>query len=280
MVMTITTINGRIVDHRDARVSVFDNSLLYAEGLFETFLAVEDRIVFAREHMQRLSKGVRLTGLAIPVSYERLQQWAKKTLRAHPDRIKKLRLTLTAGESARWVGRQGRPQVIFSAAPHEIPTRPFRLHVSEFRVDHDSVFRQIKTISYAINAASLKRARERGCDDALLLNEEDNVAEVTSANVYWTESGRVFTPPLGEGCLEGVTRRVVLREAKRVGYPIVQEKCPIGRLLEAEELFISSSLKLVIPVETILCGRRTIKFHSGPVAGAFARRIRSLAGID
>ncbi|HOP07385.1 MAG TPA: aminotransferase class IV [candidate division Zixibacteria bacterium] len=279
MVKTVTSINGRLVSRKDARISVFDNSLLYAEGLFETFLGIGDRLVFAAEHLDRLRKGARLTGIPIPVSPERLIDWGVKTLKAHPSRVKKLRLTLTVGDSARWVGRQGRQQVIFSAAPHQIPTEPFKLHVSEFRVDRTSEFRQVKTLSYAIHAAALKKAKTLGCDDALMLNQKGNIAEVTSANVYWIENGRVFTPPLAAGCLEGVTRRVVLREAAAIGHPITERRCPLERLLEADEVFISSSLKLVIPVGLIKEGRRVHRWSTGPVGQAFSDHIARVAGV-
>ncbi|MCK4372224.1 MAG: hypothetical protein KAW61_03710, partial [candidate division Zixibacteria bacterium] len=62
MLKTVTTINGRLVDRRNARISVFDNSLLYAEGLFETFLAIDDRIIFIEEHLKRLYRGARVIG--------------------------------------------------------------------------------------------------------------------------------------------------------------------------------------------------------------------------
>ncbi|MFH1686987.1 MAG: aminotransferase class IV [bacterium] len=280
MVKTITSINGRLVDKVQARISVFDNALLYAEGLFETFLAVDDEPVFAREHLARLYRGARVIGLEIPEPRDTIMRWCRKTLRAHPDRIKKLRLTLTAGESGRWLGRQGRPQIILSAAPHRVPTEPFRLLVSDFRVDHHSEFRQIKTLSYAIHAAALKQAHKMDYDDALLLNQRGNVAEVTSANVFWVENGRIYTPPLEAGCLEGVTRKIVLRQAAQLGLTITGKRCSLARLLQAPEVLISSSLKLVLPVGEIRVGRRRYRFKPGPAAALLSAHFRRQVGID
>ena len=144
---TATTIDGRYVPPGKAVVSVFDNSLLYSEGLFETLLAIEDRPIFAIEHLARLNRGASLIGLPVPVSDETLRKWMVSTLRRHPDRVKKLRLTITSGESARWTGKAGKPRVILSASPHRIPRKPFRLLVSGLRVDQKSVMRNIKTIS-------------------------------------------------------------------------------------------------------------------------------------
>ena len=280
MVTTVTSINGRLVEREDARVSVFDNSLLYAEGLFETLLAIGDHLVFAGEHLRRLYRGARIIGLDIPVSPQKLTRWMIKTVRAHPDHIIKLRLTVTGGEAARWVGRQGKPQIILSASPHQMPEKPFRLHVSEFKVDQKSIFRRIKTISYAIHAAALKQARQRGCDDALLLNQNQQVAEVTSANLYWARNGRVFTPPIGSGCLEGITRKIVLREGRKLGHVISEKDASLDRLLDADEVFISSSLKLVVGVSHIRVGRKNHTFPSGPITDLFAEHFRRLVRLS
>ena len=277
---TITSINGKIVRRGSDKISVFDNALLYAEGLFETFLAVDEQIIFVDDHLKRLYRGARVIDLDIPVAPDRLKLWMRKTLKAHPDKVKKLRLTVTSGESARWVGSQGKPQVILSASPHQLPQKPFKLYVSRFHVDQKSVFRVIKTISYAIHAAALKQARSAGCDDALLLNENDKVAEVTSANIYWVKNGRVYTPPIGSGCLEGVTRKTVLKEARKLGFHLTEKNCSLDTLLRADEVFISSSLKLVVGVSIIKTGEKTHQLPTGPVTDEFAQQFKRMIGLD
>ncbi|UCG60566.1 MAG: aminotransferase class IV [Candidatus Zixiibacteriota bacterium] len=277
---TITSVNGRIVRRGQDKISVFDNSLLYAEGLFETFLAKDDHAIFAEEHLRRLYRGAKVINLDIPAKKEALRKWMKSALRAHPDEVKKLRLTVTSGESARWVGLPGKPQVVLIVSPHELPEEPFKLHVSEFRVDQKSVFRIIKTLSYAIHAAALKQAKAVGCDDALLLNESHQVAEVTSANIYWVKKGHVFTPPIGSGCLEGVTRKIVLRESKRLGFDVTEKNGTLNTLLNADEVFISSSLKLVVGVGSIKIRRETHRISTGPVTEAFSHHFRRMTGFE
>jgi branched-subunit amino acid aminotransferase/4-amino-4-deoxychorismate lyase len=277
---TVTSINGHLVPHHAAKISVFDNSLLYAEGLFETFLACDDRVLFLKEHLGRLYRGAKVIGLKPPVSSATLARWMKMTLRAHPARIKKLRLTVTSGEAAKWVGAPGKPQVILSAAPHVMPSRPFRLQVSEFRVDQDSEFRRIKTLSYAIHAASVKQALEDGFDDALMLNQKNEIAEVTSANIIWRHGRRVYTPPLDAGCLEGVTRAAVLRGGRKLGITIVEKSESLERMLEADEVLICSSQKQVVGVSEIALGRRRYKFAPGETTQRLAYWMSRTTGIS
>lgn len=276
---TVTSINGNIVKRGQDKISVFDNSLLYAEGLFETFLAVEDTLVFAREHLTRLYKGAKVLGIKIPVDRKTLHTWMRKTIAAHPDKIKKLRLTVTSGEAARWVGVQGKQQVILSASPHAMPARPYKLHVSEFRVDQDSVFRQIKTLSYAIHAAALNQAKKAKYDDALLLNEKGQLAEVTSANIFWVKKNNIYTPPLSAGCLEGITRDSVIKETTRLGFNIIEQNGTLKKLFDADEVFISSSLKLVVGVSHIKTTDNVYRLKSGPVTPRIAHQYAAKVGL-
>ncbi len=276
---TVTSIDGRIVPLGEAKVSAFDNAVLYGEGLFETFLGIDDRPIFLKEHLQRLHAGAKVLGIKLPVSDKQLTDWMIAVLRTHPDHVKQLRLTVTAGESPRYTGRQGPPRIILGAAPHRIPTDPYKLHLSEYRVDQDSEFRRIKTISYAIHAAALKIAKKHKCDDALLLNEKEKVAEASSANIFWVNRKVVFTPPLSAGCLVGITRARVMNEATRLGMSVKERDCSLSELSRADEVFISSSLKLVIGVSAIRSSKATFAYSAGPITAQLRSLFLRLAEV-
>lgn len=275
----VVSINGRIVLRASAKVSIFDNAFLYAEGLFETFLVVDGHILFSDIHLDRLYRGAKAIDLAIPASRKQIESWLAATAKKHPDRILKLRLTVSAGESARWIGTQGKPQIIIIASPHDMPMHPFALWLSPNRVDQDSEFRQIKTLSYVIQASALRQAKAHKCHDALLLNQRGNIAEVTSANIFWVRNGRIFTPPLSAGCLDGVTRRIVIREGHKLGFEVIETNSTLKGLLSADEVFISSSLKLVVAVHKLVIDGKTHNLPVGSVTGALAERFYRLAGI-
>lgn len=276
----VTTINGRFRPRGEDRISVFDNSLLYAEGIFETLLTVDDNIIFLNEHLKRMRRSLKLVGIDPGVTDEKLVSWMERTILLHPARVKQLRLTITSGESARYVGRPGKPQIILSAAPYTHPTEPFKLWVCDYRVDQESEFRRIKTISYVIHAAALTQARKKKCDDALMLNERHLVSEVTSANIYWIDRGRLFTPPLSAGCLDGVTRRIVIREAKKLGINLIERNVSLAKLLQADEILISSSLKLIVPIGAIKSRDGTRRIPVGPVGERLRLHFLRLVGVN
>jgi branched-chain amino acid aminotransferase len=259
---------------------MFDNSLLYAEGLFETFLAIRDRLIFRDDHLRRLLTGAKVIGLKLPVGMTTLKKWLREAAAAHPAEVKKVRLTVTAGESAKWVGTPGEPQVAIGVSPHELPEQPYKLQVSRFGIDQKSVFRSIKTISYAIHAAALRKAQKAGFDDALMINNREEVAESTSANVFWVKKRRLYTTPLGSGCLDGVTRKNVIRLAKKLGIPFAERQIRLERLVQADEAFVSSSLKLVLPIGLISEGRRKYRFAATEITQQLRETIFRLQRIS
>ncbi len=275
----VTSINGRIVSGKEARISVYDNALLYAEGLFETFLAIDDRLAFPNEHFMRLRQGARLLGLKLPVSESKLIIWLKKTARAHPARLKRLRLTITGGDSAVWTGRRGDSQVICSAVEHKFDDSPLKLYAPESKIDERLVFNRIKTISYGAKAAALREAQKNNCDDALLINGSGNISELTSANIFWTKKNKIYTPPITAGCLEGVTRKIILKEAKRNRWQIIEKNCSLKELKSADEVFSSSSVRLIRTVGEIRANNYKAKFEAGPMSEIIFTRICEILNI-
>ena len=97
----------------------------------------------------------------------------------------------------------------------------------------------------------LEEAHARGCDEVLLLNERGEVSECTSANVFIARNGEVLTPPLDSGCLPGVTREILLEMAPAGGIAIREETLRLEDLMAADEVFITSTTRNLLPVVSI-----------------------------
>lgn len=109
----------------------------------------------------------------------------------------------------------------------------------------------VKSLSWAANLALLEQAQREGYDDALLLNERGEVAECTSANLFVMRGGEMLTPALNSGALAGVSRKVILAGWRQEGIPARETALCLKDLLEAEEVFITSSTREVQPVSHI-----------------------------
>ena len=273
------SINGRAVPKNRAKVSVFDNSLFYAEGLFETLLAIEDRVIFLEDHLDRLQKGADLIRIELPWSRDKIAAWVNAANRHNDARVKKLRVTMTAGDSAFWAGKASKPRVIVIVTEYKLPTKPFKLTVSPYRVDNGSPFRNVKTLSFVIEMTSRKTAYSSDFDDGILLNRAGNVAETTSANIFWVKKGDLYTTPLSSGCLEGMTRKHILELAQLNRIPAVVRNVKLEELVQADEIFVTSSIKLILPVQSVETDR-TYRYKTGPLTKRLQKLLRERISKD
>ncbi len=270
------SIDGKALPVSKALISIFDNALFYADGLFETFLAVNDRAIFLEDHLERFENGARLININIPVSRKKLSRWITDSIALNPAPVKKVRVTLTAGDSRFWSGRKQKPRLLIIVTEHRLPNNPFRLNVSPFAVDERSPFRHVKTLSFVLEMSSRKLAYIDGFDDAILLNHKGNVAETSSANIFWVENNELFTPPLSAGCLEGMTRRHILALASDAGIRAGERNINLSNLLKSDEIFISSSIKLVLPVTHIFHDKIGYDFSTGKLTARIQRLLNEL----
>jgi branched-chain amino acid aminotransferase len=114
-----------------------------------------------------------------------------------------------------------------------------------------SPFAGAKMLSWAMNLTWYEEAHQRGFDEVILLNERGEVSECTSANIFAAAAGEVWTPPLASGCLPGITREVILEEVRVPGVRIVEKTLFPADLEAAEEVFITSTTRDLLPVRQI-----------------------------
>ena len=112
-------------------------------------------------------------------------------------------------------------------------------------------FATTKILSWAMNLTWVEKAQQRGLDEAILLNEFGDVAECTSANIFASQGGQVWTPPVSSGCLPGITREVLLHEIHVPGIQIAEKKLTRAELEAADEVFITSTTRNLLPVREI-----------------------------
>jgi branched-subunit amino acid aminotransferase/4-amino-4-deoxychorismate lyase len=132
-----------------------------------------------------------------------------------------------------------------------------------------------KSTSYAENMAAQDTAAERGADDALLVAHDGTVLEAPTANVWWREGERLLTPSLELPILAGVTRAVVLELAPAAGYGVEEGSFPLERLVAADEVFLTSSIREVMPVSAV--DGAPIPMDGASVA--LQRALRRAAGV-
>ena len=275
MAKTIVFMDGRRVDYRKAALSVFDYTLHCGIGLFESILGVDDRLVYLDEHLNRMESGIAKLGLE-NLRYDRaaISRTLHRAVKAHPDKIMKVKVFLTQGYSHLWPGSKPKPRTIVMVVGHRLQFKKQRLMISPMVITADSPLRGAKTLNYMTEWMSQKRAEEAGYDQGIIIDTKGRIAETGSSNIFIASNGRLLTPPLSSGCLPGITRGQIIKLASELDIPCREKRLTPDDLAAADEIFTSSSFKLIWPVVEVKLDR-THKYPLGPIARRLFDRIKS-----
>jgi len=276
-------INGKLVDKRAARISVFDHGLLYGDGVFEGIRAYNGRIFMLERHIERLYASAQAISLPIPISREKMIADILRTCRANRIRNGYIRPIVTRG-----VGTLGlnpfvcrNPQVIIIAAkiqlyPPELYEKGLELvTVGTVRNLPEAINPRIKSLNYLNNVLAKIEALNAGVMECIMLNAQGFVAEASGDNVFAVRGERILTPPSWCGALEGITRGVVMELAREMGYDVSEEILTRYDLYTADEVFLTGTAAEIIGVPRI--DRRTIgNGRPGPVTRRLTAAFRQL----
>ena len=276
-------LDGRLHETSVVPFDVSDRGLTLADGLFETLLVVDGRPFRRAAHLERMLAGA--AALALPIERDRLEADLDLLLATLGPGTAVVRLTLTRGPGARGLAlpAEPRPTVLVTTAPWspDLVGRPVRLVTSSIRRNETSPTARHKTLAYLDAIAATAEARAAGCDDALFLNTEGRVASTTMANLFAVVDGRLVTPPLGDGVLDGTTRRVVLEVAEAAGLDAVEASLSRADLDRAEAIVLTNAVRLIVPVAG-LDGRDLAADHPliGMLLDGIGARIAADCGRD
>jgi branched-chain amino acid aminotransferase len=271
--------NDRLLPVEEVRLSPGQAGLLSGWGLFTTMRVIEG-IPFAFErHWQRLARDAERTHCPFPFEQETVRKQLDEVLRANQVREGSARVYAIYNQTGFWRSDEKFPKVDLLLYSAGLPayTEPARLGLREHGRHAASPLAGVKVTSWLNNVWNLYEAQQAGWDEVVLLNERGEVAECTAANIFCARDGKVSTPPLNSGCLEGVTRGVLLDIGAAAGVPVEERKLMPEDLYAADEVFISSTNRTMLAVGNIQDHK--IAPAPGPVLAkldaAFARYIRT-----
>ncbi|GAA4227962.1 aminodeoxychorismate lyase [Actinomadura meridiana] len=240
-------LNGELVDPGLAMVPVLDHGIIVGDGIFET-IKVQGGTVFAlTRHLRRLARSAAGLGLPEP-DQDAITRGIADILAESPSwPLARVRVTVTSGPgplgSAR--GDTG-PTVSIIVAPQDPFPETADVTVVPWPRNERGALAGLKTTSYAENVLALAYARERGGGEAIFGNTVGNLCEGTGSNIFVVIGGRLITPPLSAGCLDGVTRALTLEWCGGEEADIA-----LDDLYRADEAFLTSTTRDVQPIRAV-----------------------------
>ena len=230
--------------------NIFDNrAFLYGDGVFETVKIVDNKILFLEDHYFRLMSGMRIVRMQIPMNFtmEFLEEQILAVAKANGcENSGRARITVYRNSGGFYLPTDNKVSYLINATPLEHATYVFQK--SDYEVDlykdfyvTKQLLSSVKTTNKLINITGSIFADENGLQNCLLLNDSKNVIEALQGNIFMLTGNKLVTPPVNDGCLNGVMRKQVL-DLVRKNEKIEVEEVSISPfdLQKADELFITN----------------------------------------
>ncbi len=252
-------INGKLYDKADAKISVYDHGLLYGDGVFEGIRSYAGKVFRLGEHLDRLWNSAKAIRLEIPLSKQEMADAIEKTLAANGIKDGYVRVVVTRGCGTLGLdpNKCSDPQVIIiadriSLYPDELYEKGLEIiTVSTVRNHPAALSPRIKSLNYLNNILAKIEGLQAGCIEALMLNHKGEVAECTGDNLFLVRDGRILTPPMEAGILEGITRDAVIGLAREQGVEVREVPLTKHDVYIADECFLTGTAAEVVPVVTV-----------------------------
>ena len=265
-------INGKFYKRKDAKVSVFDSSVLLGDGVWDSLRYHENKFIFLKEHLDRLYKDAKLIDLKIHLSRRKLSEALKKTIQINKmESHVHLRIIISRG---------------IKSTPYQSPkvtiTQPTIIIIPEYKIPDKEIYKKglrlvtVNTIRGSINAQnpqinSLSKlncilacieANKKGGDEALMFDINGNIATNNSTHFFYIKNNTVFTST-GKYCVTGITRQKIIDLCKKNKINVKQKNFKLKEVLNADEAFVTGSFAGIVPVNSI--NRKKFSLNKIPV---------------
>lgn len=283
-------IQGEVLPAESATVNAMDHGFLYGDSVYETIRTFNKTPFLLGRHLDRLQRSLGKIFLEMPCSRDELEGQIQRTIDEVPietDLIMRIVVSRGVGPIGLDIGTCSQPRYMIYAmelTPDSIPEEadPDRggggVHIVVSKVRRNSpraLDPCIKSGNFLNNILAFKEARDARAHDAVLCTSDGYLAECTTANIFLVKDGFIWTPR-SWGILDGITRAVLFEEAESAGIPIGETDIPPEALFNADEVFITSSVKGVVPV-CMVNGRGVgPEGDSGGARGPLTRRLQQL----
>ena len=240
-------VGSGLVDAAIPHISVFDHGFTVGDGVFEAVKVVGGRPFALTRHLRRLARSADGLGLP-PVDIDAVRHAVTETLLGNDvPPLARIRITYSAGLAPLGSERGDHgPTLVVAVGSSRAHAETTAIATVAWPRNERGALAGVKTTSYAENAKALAHAQLAGATEAIFADTTGRLCEGTGSNIFVVRDGRIMTPTLDTGCLAGVTRALVLKWV-----PAEETDLPIETLLDADEIFLTSTLRDVQGVHRV-----------------------------
>lgn len=248
--------NGEIVP-QNSNLLTQNRAFLYGDAVFETVKIVDSKILFLEDHYFRLMSSMRIIRMEIPMNFtmEYFESQILTLAKAKKmENSSRARITVFRNDGGYYLPKNNSVSFLINIEP--IENKEYQILEEEYKVDLYTDFyvakqllSSIKSTNKLINITASIYAKENDLDNCLLLNDSKNVVEALQGNIFMLMGNKLITPPVSEGCLNGVMRKQILNLAKKIeNLEVVEAVISPFDLQKADELFITNVVRGIQPI--------------------------------
>jgi branched-subunit amino acid aminotransferase/4-amino-4-deoxychorismate lyase len=251
--------NHQIISAENSFLPSISPAAFYGKGVFTTVAIYNSKPFLWQKHWQRLLENTKKINVDLSkLSEQTVEKSLSEIIAANKITNGRARLTFFDESSvSNWQTEQKKRTsfLINTADFREIP-KPLRLTVSTFRTNSTSPLSGVKSCNYLENILALEEARAKGFDEAVRINERDDIVSACMANIFWLKDGEIFTPNLNTGCLAGTTREFVLEN-----YSVFEKQANLNELADADAIFLTSAGIGIIQIVEFQGKKFSVELH-------------------
>jgi aminodeoxychorismate lyase len=253
----IAFVQGEFIPEERAVVSIFDRAFRYGDALFEAVLVFNGKMFRWPQHFQRLERSAQFLKITFPYSADELLAFARELISQNKLADCVLRFQLSRGTGPRGYAPSGEEKPLVVMSLHPAPSREslrgvtWKLTVSSFRIPAGDLLTGHKTCNRLLHVCAAAEARDRGADESLIVNTNNEVTEGGTSNVFWIDRGMVCTTPLNGSVLPGVTRATVLEVCDTVGISRAERTVQPEQLPAMDGVFLSFTSRGIVEAESL-----------------------------
>lgn len=249
--MTYINLNGSLYLNTEA-IFTSNNRFAYGDGFIESFRVFENKIAFETLHNSRIEESCKI--LFLELEQFDLKKETAKTLTANKLKNARVKIHFFRSGGGRYLPETNQSNFLVEVEDDNVQT--FSLHtikkvgISKQYFKSNNFIGNIKSSSALLYVLAALEAKQNNWNDAILLNENGNICEATSSNIFIkTREGKIYTPPLNSGCVAGVMRKTVLNFLTQNGYKNIEQNFNVGDIENITEMFFTNATKGIQSIE-------------------------------
>lgn len=229
-----------------------NRAFLYGDAVFETLKIVNGKILFLEDHYFRLMASMRILRMEIPMNFT-MEYFEDQVLSAASnngfEQSARARITVYRNDGGYYLPTTNTISYLIHTSPLENQFFVFENKECEVDLYKDfyiskQLISSLKTTNKVIHVTASIYADENGYNNCIMLNDSKNVVEVLQGNLFMLQGNKLITPPISEGCINGIMRKQVLALAKKIeGLEVVEDVISPFDLQKADELFYTNVIK-------------------------------------